>query len=158
MPMLLFSAGDNRYVIDNRYVLRVIPHISTKKLPYTSNYVEGLLNFGGKPLPIIDFCKLIEQRIAREAFDSRIIILHDPDVISTTQSIFGLLAEKVTNILPLNEEDFGETGFHLQQFPYLDGIHNDQQGGVIQSVLVPELFNYLSDEFINFPKLNIDGH
>jgi chemotaxis-related protein WspB len=155
MAMLLFSVGDNRYVIDNRFILRIIPHVPLKKLPYTSNYVIGLLNFSGKPLPVIDFCQLIEQRAAKKALDSRIIILWDPDLKENHQSFVGIIGEKVITILPLTTEQFNETGFHLNQFPYLDGVYSDQEG-VIQKILVPELFNYLSHEFFNFSKLGTD--
>lgn len=152
MSMLLFAVGDNRYVIENRYVLRLIPSIPLKKIPYASTYVAGLLNFNGKPVPIVDFCKLIEQRVARHAFDSRIIILMDIASSKDNPPLLGLIGEKVTDIYPFTPNQFSETGFYLRQFPYLDGVYSDQKG-VIQQILVPELFTYLSGEFFNLPSV-----
>jgi len=152
MAMLLFSVGDNRYVLENRFIFRIIPHVILKNFPHASPYVLGLLNFTGTPIPIIDFCQLIEQRPAKEAFNSRIIILRDPDLDVSQSPLFGLLAEKVTDILPLHSNQFMETGFYLHQFPYLIGAYSDHEG-IIQKISFEKLFQYLSQELFNISKL-----
>ena len=75
IAMLLFYVGSARYVIRSSYILQIIPHVLLKEKPSSWHALEGLLDYHGQLVPVIDFCQLIEKRSAREAFHSRIILI-----------------------------------------------------------------------------------
>ena len=64
MAMLLFYAGENRFAIDCSSIVRVVPHVNLKKMPDRSPLLAGVLVLGGEPIPVIDFCQIIEKRPA----------------------------------------------------------------------------------------------
>lgn len=144
MSMLLFHVGENRYVIENRYILRIIPRVLLKKIPYAPSYIPGLLNFGGKPVPVVDFCLLVEQRETRFCMNSRIILMQDPTDESQARTI-GLLGEEILEIVDLKRTQFENVEFNRQHFPYLDRVFSDQQG-VIQYLNIEEFFHFLSKD------------
>ncbi len=143
MSMLLFYVGQNRYAIDCHDVLRIIPKVTLKSVPYGSNYLAGFFNFSGKPVPVVDFCQLIEHRDAHSSLLSRIILVKDPDFDS--DRVLGILGERVDEILYLKVEQFSKTEFLLHHFPYLDRVYSDEKG-MIQYINVVEFFRFLSAE------------
>jgi chemotaxis-related protein WspB len=144
--MLIFHVGENCYAIDTLHILRIIPKIELKSIPYAMNFVAGLLNLGGKPVPIIDFCQLIEQRETRSYLNSRIILIKDPR--TDTERVLGILGEKIEEIIDLQPEQFTLTEFPLHYFPYLDKVYSDDKR-MIQYINIAEFFHFLSAEIFN---------
>ncbi len=152
MSMLLFYVGENRYAVDNQCIVKIIPRVFLKKMPYAPPYLAGLLNWEGKPIPIVNFCHLIEQREACEAFHTRIILIKAPhDALYV-----GIMGEKVIDIANVKASQFSETGFYLSHFPYLSGVYNDQNG-IIQKLDVAEFFKFLSVDFFPAIQSGDDG-
>jgi chemotaxis-related protein WspB len=139
--MLLFYSGENRYVIDNKYIVRVFPHVLLKKMQGAPSYIAGLMYWEGRGTPVLDFCELIEQRKPACSYHTRIILINDQ---SQTYCL-GILAEKVFDILPLAKEQFSDADLYLKQSSYLDGVFNDSEG-IIQRIDVEELFKFLSSK------------
>lgn len=154
MSMLLFYVGENRYVIENSFILQIVPRVPLKKMPYTSAYVMGLLNFEGNPIPVVDFCQLIEQRDAHFAWYSRIILVRDPH---SKDKVVGVLGEKVGEIVDLKRSQFNKAGFYLHHFPYLDSIYSDENG-VIQHIDIEQFFHFLSTELSHSHNTGKDNH
>lgn len=148
--MLLFYVGENRYVIHNRYVIRILPHVFLKKISHASSYFIGVLNLAGKPIAVIDFCQLIDERPTKNFFHSRIILVKE-SAVQENPRIIGILAEKVLKIVDLEADEFTENQFYMQHLSYLDGIYNDESG-VIQLVNVNGLFKFLGEELFNVAK------
>jgi chemotaxis-related protein WspB len=148
MSMLLFYIGSNRYVIENKYISQIIPRIGLRFIPYVPSYIAGLLNMENLLIPVIDLCYLVEQRVAPSVFHTRIILLENPLPLTERHkeiSIVGVIAEKVTEIIDLQPAHFKESGFHIPQLSYFDGIYTDSQG-VIQCINVEEFFKFTSEE------------
>jgi chemotaxis-related protein WspB len=141
--MLLFYVGENRYAVNCSDILRIIPKITLKEVPYAVRYVAGFLNLAGKPIPVVDFCQLIEQREAKNSLNSRIILIKD--VYSHSERVVGILGEKVGEIINLSPDQFSRTEFPLYHFPYLDRVYSDDQG-IIQYINIVEFFRFLSAE------------
>ncbi len=142
MAMLLFYVGENRYAIDNQSIAKVVPSVFLKKMPDAPSYLAGLLDWEGRPIPIVNFCRLIEQREAHAAFHTRIILLKAPDA----DLYAGILGEKVIDIANIKVSQFSKTGLYLSHFPYLNGVYSDQSG-MIQRLDVAEFFKFLSIDF-----------
>lgn len=143
MSILLFYVGDNRYAINCEDIVRIIPKVALKGVPYATNYMAGFLNLGGRPVPVVDFCQLIEQRETHFSLHSRIILVKDPE--GDSERILGILGEKVDEIVNLYPEQFSKTEFPLHYFPYLDKVYSDDKG-IIQHVNIVEFFRFLSAE------------
>lgn len=144
--MLLFYAGENRFSIDCSSILRIVPHVNLSHMPYEVPYLAGILMLAGKAIPVIDFCLMIEQRIAKPCLNTRIILLSDPRPGS--DRIAGILGETVEQILDLQPHAFSKTEFYLHHFPFLDKGYSDSQG-VIQLVNPEEFFRFLSDDLFH---------
>lgn len=153
MSMLLLYVGDNRYTIDNEYIVRVIPYVSLKQTPYELYYVDGILNLAGNPIPVIDFCQLIEKRPTRPAFHSRIILLKNPDK-QEPHPLVGIIGERITDILDLKRSQFKQTDISVKYFPYLHETYSDQEG-IIQYVDIPLFLNFLSNELFKNVATNL---
>lgn len=148
MAMLLFQVGNNRYVIDNQFISRVVPLVNlNKSMPYESPAIAGLLNLGGELIPVIDFCQLIEHRPAVRVFHSRIILLRNPQG-SQKDELVGLIGEKITEIVDLSPSKFVDPSFYLHHLPYLDGIYSDEQG-IIQRIDIKAFFDFVGRTIFN---------
>ena len=52
MLLLLLRLGTDRYALDARQVVEVIPVIKLKRIPPAPAYVAGMFNYRGKPVPV----------------------------------------------------------------------------------------------------------
>lgn len=146
MSMLLFYVGDNRYAIDNRHVIQIVPRVLLKKIPNTPHFVAGSINFRGQFLPVIDFCQLIEQRNTQASLSSRIILLKESSS-DNLPPLAGLLGEKVSEIIDLETDQFGKNEFYFLNLPYFDKSYSDDHG-IILNVNIVEFFHFLRQSSI----------
>lgn len=144
MSVLIVNVGENRFAIDCRYILQVLPWIGLKKVPHSASYLAGLLNLGGEIIPVVDFCSLIENREADPSFHTRIVLLEET-VKEGEKHQLGIIAEKVFAFMPCEKKDFTETDFRMQSLPYLKAILTDSKG-VVQYIDIEEFFKMLSPE------------
>jgi chemotaxis-related protein WspB len=138
MSMLLFHVGEERYVIDYSLIVRVIPQIKLHALINSPSYLEGFLLIENHSIPVINFCWLIANRKARFALDTRIILLH-PKEKSSKSCMFGILGEKITELIDLTLAEFLPAEFSTRKISFIDKIYQDQKG-MIQHVDIENLF------------------
>lgn len=143
MTALLFYVGKNCYGIETCAILRIIPNVSLKKISYSPNYLAGLLNLGGKLIPVIDFCELIEHRKTETLFHSRIVLIKNTQTDSN--EIVGILGEKVEEIVDLQSEKLKKTDLPLHYFAYLHEAYSEGER-MIQLIDTEEFFHFLSTE------------
>jgi len=135
--MLLFYVGKEIFACDSEPIVEVVPKVILKKIPHAPGFCAGLLNFGGIPVPVIDFCQLIENRPSGDSMHTRIMLFKHPDSDSQTP-ILGIIAEKVTETTVQKPSSFIDSGVKVKDFPYLAGVHSID-GKVTQLVLIDEL-------------------
>jgi chemotaxis signal transduction protein len=140
--MLSFQSGDSYYAISGDAVIEVVPSVKLFVLPTAPSQVVGLLNYGGGPLPVIDFSILMESRPSREALHTRIIILQGE--VDEKPFMIGLRAEKVTEVFDGNLEDFQDKGITNNKWPFLDGVMA-KSNQVIQRIDAEKLFEWYSN-------------
>ncbi|MGL5063830.1 MAG: chemotaxis protein CheW [Microcoleus sp.] len=146
MLMLLFYVGDDRYALDSRRVVEVVPTVVLKKLHGAPEYIPGLFNYRGHLVPVIDLCQMIQGTPARAYLSTRIVLVNCqlPDISQeddrTLHSpiILGLMAERVTETLDKPETEFVSPGINVDTTPYLGGMIADDRG-MIQFVRVEHL-------------------
>ena len=146
MLMLLFYVGDDRYALDSRRVVEVVPTVTLKKIHNAPEYISGLFNYRGHLVPVIDLCQMIQGREARAYLSTRIVLVNCqfPDTSEGNGGslrgplILGLMAERVTETLDKPETEFVSPGIKIDSTPYLGEMIADDRG-MIQFVRVEHL-------------------
>lgn len=118
MLYLLLRMGNDRYALEARRIVEVVPLVDLKPLPHSAAYVAGLFDYRGVLVPVIDLCRLTGQQACRDYLTTRIVLVDYPGV-DGQHHILGLLAEQVTETAKLKDEDFQSSGLHQPEAPYL---------------------------------------
>lgn len=140
--MLLFSVGSSLYACDAEPIIEVVPRVKMNQVPHAPDYFCGIMNYGGHPVPVIDFCQLIANRPASNSLHSRIILFNHPS--GGEPSIMGVLAEKITETTLLSPKKFIKSGIVLEQHPYLDGVYSTPED-TVQYVEIEKLFGRMKE-------------
>ena len=134
MLFLLFHLDRDRYLLDVREIIEVLPLIDLMPLPQAPPAVAGILNYRGTLVPAIDLAQVMLHRPARLRLHTRIILVHYPDASGATQ-LLGLIAERVTETLRRDSNDFSASGVTV---PHLGTVASDAEG-LAQRIKVCEL-------------------
>ena len=137
MLAIVFTTGSATYALHGREVVEVVPAASTRKLPHAPPYIHGVLNFRGKPVPIIDLCQLTIQRACHNLLSTRIILVHYPSHKNPLY-LLGLMAENVVETRKIDDKDRKPAGIHVAQAPYLGDVVPDKSG-MLQVLHLEEL-------------------
>lgn len=153
--LLLFTVGEDRFGLDVRHVIEVIPHVNLKRLPKTPDYVAGLFNYRSVAVPVIDVSKMISGDTVRRHLSTRIIVVDYP-YGGGGKHMLGLLAEHVTETAKFARSSFISSGRGAQSAEFLGELAMDEKG-MVQCIrldkLLPAdlrntLFSPLEDEKI----------
>jgi chemotaxis-related protein WspB len=140
MLFLLFQLGKERYALQASRVVEVVPLLELKQLPQAPKGVAGIINYRGRPVPVVDLCALTLGQPAAERFSTRIFIVNYPDDRGTNH-LLGLIAEHATEMLRKDVNDFLDSGVKLSAAPYLGPIFMDDKSPVqwiYEQRLLPE--------------------
>jgi chemotaxis-related protein WspB len=137
MLLLCFSMGDERFALDGSKVQEIIPMVRMKKIPKAPDWVPGVMRYRGHIVPVIDLCSLNLERSSERLLSTRIILVrfttHNKD-----ERLLGLMAEKVTETLKCQREDFSSTGVQTPDAPHLGGVTSNQTG-MLQWIEIDQL-------------------
>lgn len=145
MLMVLFYVGEERYACVCDPIVEIIPRVPLRKIARVEDYVSGVLNYGGVPIPVVDFCQLCVGRPCKSYLSTRIIILRQQKEGEPAQML-GLMAERITDTMDRDLNEFASSGFSLRSGKYIGGVVNDQQG-LIYHVLIDKLFETIHGVF-----------
>lgn len=137
MLMLLFYVADERYALECKRVVEVVPMVALKKLSSAPEYIAGLFNYRGRIVPVIDLRNLIQGDRCTRNLSTRIILVNYLDR-EQTQHVLGLMAERVTETLDKKESEFVDSGINVSAARYLGKLIRDEQG-MIQCLQVEYL-------------------
>ena len=132
MMFLLFHLGKDRYVLEARHVIEVLPLLELKKIPEAPRGVAGMFSYRGRPVPAIDLNELTLGQPAAQCLSTRIIIINYPDESGKLHPL-GLIAERATEIIRREASEFTQPGLKFGDTPYLGPVLMDGSG-VIQWV------------------------
>lgn len=153
MLLLLFHTGNDCFGIDVNNVIEISPIVNFKMIPNSDDNVAGMINYRGIIVPLIDLTFVLSKNKTRDFFNSRIIICNY-ETKNNKKNILGLLAEKVTETIPCNENDFKNKGIEVEDAKYLGDVLLTENG-IIQRIdvhkILPEklresLFKDIQDE------------
>jgi chemotaxis-related protein WspB len=140
MLLLLFKVGGDRYALDARRVVEVIPLLQFNRIPRAPRGVAGLFNYRGQPVPAVDLSELMLNRPAGERLSTRIIIVEFPDAQGVPRLV-GVIAEQATDLVRREVADLPDRAEAANSTPILGAVELDRDG-VIQRIraekLIPE--------------------
>jgi chemotaxis-related protein WspB len=137
MLFLLFQLGADRYALDARHVIEVLPLVGIKQIPLAPPGVAGLFDCRGTPVPVLDLSQLTLGRPARQRMSTRIVIVRYRDAAGG-EHMLGLIAEKATETFRREPSDFVDSGVTNEHAPYLGPVTRDTRG-IVQRIDVPSL-------------------
>jgi len=137
MLFLLFQLGKEYYALEADQVREVLPLVGMKSIPHAPSGVAGVFNYRGLPVPAIDLCELTLGRQARKRLSTRIILVNYTGGNGESH-LLGLIAERVTETLRRETNDFAASGIANDAAPYLGPVTADARG-FIQWIKVDQL-------------------
>lgn len=135
MKVLLFHIGRDRYGLPLARIVRVLPLLELKQLPLTPDYVAGLMDLQGTPVPVIDLSRLAGLPAAAAQFDTRIVIV-DYRAPGGTAHVLGLMAAQVRGIADIDADKLDDSG--VATAPFLGQVASDADG-IVQLVELEHL-------------------
>ena len=127
MLLLSFNIGKERYALKADTVAEIAPLVELAAIPLTEQFIAGVFNFRGHPVPVIDLCQLYKGRQCKAQMSTRIIIVNYMGH-NKQRNLLGLIAERVTESLNSDDLDFRDSGIRVANAPFLGPVANDENG------------------------------
>jgi purine-binding chemotaxis protein CheW len=128
---LMFSMENEKYAFDIFSVLEVINFQPLTKVPLSPDFLEGILNLRGKPLPVVDLRKKLGFYPKETTLDTSIIVVELE--INKERSEIGIIVDEVNEVIEINREDISPpptVGMKLNS-KYITGIAKFKEQFVI---------------------------
>ncbi len=129
MLFLVFQIGRDRYALEAKRVVQVLPLLRLKCLPQAPKGVAGVFLYHGQAVPAVDLSELTLGKPAAELFSTRLIVLEYPGP-GNKKHLLGLIAEKATEVMQREPQDFVNSGFSIKAAPYLGPVLRDSSGPI----------------------------
>lgn len=129
MLFLLFQLGDDRYALEASRVVEAVPLLELRRLPQAPKGVAGMINYLGRPVPVVDVSELTLGQCARERLSTRIILVNHADDAGRAH-LLGLIAERATDLLHKEPSDLAQPVGHASRAAYLGPVFIDGKGPV----------------------------
>lgn len=137
MLFLVFELDGNRYALEAKQLVEVLPLIDLKPLAKAPPGIAGLFDYHGRAVPAVDLSELIVERSALRRLSTRMVVVNYPGICAMPHAL-GLIAEKATTTVRLDPGMFNEVGVANGETPYLGPVTRDAHG-LIQWLTIPEL-------------------
>ncbi|HOP74314.1 MAG TPA: chemotaxis protein CheW [Bacillota bacterium] len=89
---VIFNAGDDYFGIDILNIKEIIRYIPPTKVPKAPVFVEGVINFRGEIIPVLNLDRVFGSASNNKEYT--VIV-----VVETSQKMYGLLVENVLDIV-----------------------------------------------------------
>lgn len=139
MKVLVFLIGSDRYGLPLRAVGRVLPVLALKAVPGAPDFVAGLMDLHGAPVPVIDVTRLAGLPVPALWLDSRIVLVDYPlgqDGADATRAL-GLLVEHVIGIDTIDPAALADPG--IEGAPFLGPVAGALQLVTVDQLLTPDV-------------------
>ncbi len=136
MKVLVFTIGTDRYGLPLRAVSRVLPVMAMKQIPGAPDFVAGLMDLHGMPVPVLDVSRLAGVAVEQIWLDSRIVLI-DYRIDDAGQRQLGLLVEHVAGIDDVAEATLHDPG--IDGAPFLGQVAASLQIVEVNELLAPDV-------------------
>src|SRR5262245_37543503 len=127
MLFLLVQVAADRYALETRAVVEVLPLVHVQPIPQAPTGVVGVLNYHAILVPVLDLGVLVFGKPCRARRSTRITVIRHVGE-SGDEHLVGLLAEQTTDTLRRAEADFVDSGIAVAPAPYLRTVTTDTKG------------------------------
>ena len=135
MLFILFRLGREQYALEAVHVIEIVPRLPLRPQPGAPDFVAGLLNFRGNPVPVLDLGTLTLGAPCADQLSTRIILIHYT-LKSGRKRVLGLIAEAVTDAVKKEPDRFVDVD--SGQAAHLGKIALDERG-MVQCILPEHL-------------------
>ncbi|MBI6942232.1 purine-binding chemotaxis protein CheW [Pseudomonas putida] len=132
---LQFRLGDQRFALDVREVIEVLPCRPLKPIAHTPAWVAGILAHRGVLVPVIDLCALAFAQPSAQRTSTRLVLVR-----YRGDQQLGLILEQATETLRCPSEAFQPYGLDNGEAPYLGPVRQDAEG-LLQRIEVDDLLS-----------------
>jgi len=154
MLFLVFELDGERYALDAREIVRVLPLQPVRAFAGTPPYIAGVIDHEGAPVPVVDMAMLALGRPARALMSTRLVLVNDGGAAASTTVAgsapgaatamplrrIALLLECATRTQTLAAEAFAEGGIATPEARWLGPVASDAHG-FVQWVKVEQLLD-----------------
>ncbi len=100
---VVFKLGKEEFGIDIMNVKEIIPHQESVHVPNTPNFIEGIINYRGNVIPIINLKRRFKIGAEEITKETRII------VINLDEKEIGFIVDEASQTLRLEENQIDPT-------------------------------------------------
>ena len=121
---IVFRLNETRFAVEINQALRIIRLTPITRVPHAPNFLEGVINYKGQAIPIIDLHKRMTLPAGEYGDNARIII------IGLGEQIIGMMVDVVQKIIHLHLDQIQPPPEMVAQVNgvYLTGVahYNDE--------------------------------
>jgi chemotaxis-related protein WspB len=125
---LRFTLHTDQYVMDARDIDQVLPLKHLKQIPNSAHWVAGVMQYQGKPVPVIDMPALTMGGAARVLTSTRIVLVHYRHAPQAAARKLGLILENATETVHYDTTDFVPCPLDNRDAPYLGPVRAGTDG------------------------------
>jgi chemotaxis-related protein WspB len=137
MLFLVFELDGDRYALETRQLIEVLPFVNLKRLSKAPPGIAGMFDYHGLPVPAVDLSEVFLGRAALRRVSTRMVIVNYPGDEDAPRPL-GLITERATTTVRLDAAQFSETGVSHGDTPSLGPVARDAHG-LIQWLTVSQL-------------------
>jgi chemotaxis-related protein WspB len=138
MKVLAFTIGADRYGLPLQAVARVLPVMALKLIPGAPDFVAGLMDLHGTPVPVLDVSRLAGLAVEQIWLDSRIVLIdYVSDHAAGVKRQLGLLVEHVAGIESVADAALQDPG--IDGAPFLGRVAASLQIVEVEQLLAPDV-------------------
>ena len=137
---LVFRIGGQRFALDTREVVEVLPRLPLKPIARTPAWVAGVLAHRGALVPVVDISALSFGQPAPQRTSTRLVLVHYRADPARPDLLLGLIIEQASNTLRCDPAEFRPYGLDNRDAPYLGPVREDAQG-LLQWIGVQDLLD-----------------
>lgn len=146
MIFLVFEMDGNPFALAADRIHRIIPFVSTRKLPRAPEAVTGLLEYRGASVPVLDLSVLMGFGMSPANLSTRTILAHYRDPKSSKpRGLLGLVAPAAIEIIKISPSALTSKGIDIRDAPYLGAIASTE-GQFIQTLDLDRMDQILPEE------------
>jgi len=96
LELCTFYINDQQFGIDIQKIQEINKNLSITRVPYSSEFIVGVMNLRGRIVTVIDLAKKCRLSDTVQGKNSRAIIVNSQD------EYIGLLVDRVGDVIPVN--------------------------------------------------------
>ena len=134
MLYLLFELDGDRYALDVAQIAEVLPLAAPKAIPGAPEWVAGVIERHGTPVPVIDVPQLALGRPARPLRSTRLVLVqYDTGMRGDDAPLLGLIVAHATHTRRIDAARFADSGIATPNARWLGPVAS-LEDGLVQRV------------------------